>query len=225
MMTSSAELSGNFGCGSIGMPRPLSVTDTEAVRVERDVDAAGVAGHRLVHGVVDHFGEEVMQARLVGAADIHAGPPAHRLQPFQDLDRGRRIAGLVGRAVARDRGRPAPSLADAVGRPQVVVHRQGEEVVGSGESGGGPVRHRRVLHGIRGGEQTMYITTKPLTTRLMERHGGEGRQRRSGPAGVNTKAFRRRVFRGTGAGFSTRTAVLRFPLRPVPPGSALPTVP
>ena len=29
MMTSSAERSGNFGCGSTGMPRPLSVTETE----------------------------------------------------------------------------------------------------------------------------------------------------------------------------------------------------
>ncbi len=29
MMTSRADLSGNFGCGSTGMPRPLSVTASE----------------------------------------------------------------------------------------------------------------------------------------------------------------------------------------------------
>jgi topoisomerase-4 subunit B len=34
-----------------------------------------------VHRVVDHLGEEVVQGLLVGAADIHAGPAPHRLQP------------------------------------------------------------------------------------------------------------------------------------------------
>ena len=57
-----------------------------AVGVELELDAAGMAGHRLVHGVVEHLGDEMMQRALVGAADIHAGPAAHRLQPFQDLD-------------------------------------------------------------------------------------------------------------------------------------------
>ena len=56
----------------------------------------GVAGDRLVHGVVEHLGEEVMQGLLVGAADIHAGAPAHRLQPFQHLDVGSGIAFLAG---------------------------------------------------------------------------------------------------------------------------------
>ncbi len=44
-----------------------------------DLDPVGVAGERLVHGVVDDFGEQVMQRFLVGAADIHAGAAAHRL--------------------------------------------------------------------------------------------------------------------------------------------------
>ena len=60
----------------------------------------GVAGHRLVHGVVEHLGEEVVHRLLVGAADIHAGPPAHRLQPLQHLDVGGGI-GVV--AAPRDR--------------------------------------------------------------------------------------------------------------------------
>ena len=45
-----------------------------------------MAGERLVHGIVDHLGEEMVQRLLVGSADIHARPPPHRLKPFQDLD-------------------------------------------------------------------------------------------------------------------------------------------
>jgi DnaJ like chaperone protein len=46
----------------------------------------GVAGDGLVHGVVEDFGEQVVQGPLVGAADIHARPLADRLQAFQHLD-------------------------------------------------------------------------------------------------------------------------------------------
>ena len=53
---------------------------------ELELDPAGVARHRLVHGVVQHLGHEMVQRPLVGAADIHAGPPPHRLQPLQHLD-------------------------------------------------------------------------------------------------------------------------------------------
>ena len=56
------------------------------VRLQRHLDEAGMAGDRLVHCVVEHFGGQVVQRRLVGAADIHAGPAADRLQPLQDLD-------------------------------------------------------------------------------------------------------------------------------------------
>ena len=66
----------------------------------------GVAGHRLVHGVVEHLGEEVVHRLLVGAADIHAGPPAHRLEPLQHLDIGGGI-GLLGPASAIFRSRRA----------------------------------------------------------------------------------------------------------------------
>ena len=45
-----------------------------------------MAGDGLVHGVVEHFGEEVVQRALVGAADVHARPLAHRLEAFQYLD-------------------------------------------------------------------------------------------------------------------------------------------
>ena len=62
-----------------------------AVRLQRHLDEGGVAGDRLVHGVVEHLGEEVVQGGFVGAADIHARPPAHGLQPLQHLDGGRVI--------------------------------------------------------------------------------------------------------------------------------------
>ena len=56
--------------------------------LERDLDAGGVAGDRLVHRVVEHFGGEVVQRALVGPADVHARPAADRLEPFEHLDRG-----------------------------------------------------------------------------------------------------------------------------------------
>ena len=71
------------------------------VRLECHVDERSVAGDRLVHGVVQHLGKEMMQGRLVGAADIHAGAAADRLKPFEDLDRGSRIPGLARRDAAR----------------------------------------------------------------------------------------------------------------------------
>jgi hypothetical protein len=66
----------------------------ETVGFHLDVDPVGMSGERLVHRIVDHLGEQVMERLLVGAADIHAGPPAHRLEPFQHLDMARGIAGL-----------------------------------------------------------------------------------------------------------------------------------
>ena len=94
MMTSSADFFGNFGCGSTGMPRPLSVTVRKPSAVELDLDEVGMAGQRLVHRVVDDFGEQVMQRLFVGPADIHAGAAPNRLQPLQYLDVARGIAGF-----------------------------------------------------------------------------------------------------------------------------------
>ena len=66
----------------------------------------GLARHRLVHGVVQHLGEEMMHRLLVGAADIHAGAPAHGLQPLQHLDVGGGI-GVLAAARPGARGRLA----------------------------------------------------------------------------------------------------------------------
>jgi hypothetical protein len=72
-----------------------------ALGVERDLDEGGVAGYGLVHRVVDHFREEMVKRLVVGTADIHAGPAAHRFEAFEDLDGrcvviARRVGGLLG---------------------------------------------------------------------------------------------------------------------------------
>ncbi len=85
-MTSSADFLGNLGCGIDRNAAAVVADGDAAVGVQLELDAAGMPGHRLVHGVVEHLGDEVMQGALVGAADIHAGAAPHRLQPFQDLD-------------------------------------------------------------------------------------------------------------------------------------------
>jgi hypothetical protein len=72
-----------------------------AVVLQTHLDPAGVAGDRLVHGVVEQLRREMVQRALVGAADEHAGAPAHRLQAFEDLDVG---GGVILR---RDRARRA----------------------------------------------------------------------------------------------------------------------
>ena len=98
----------------------------EAVGLHLDLDEGGVAGQRLVHGIVDHLGEQVMQRLLVGAADVHAGPPPHRLEPFQHLDvlggvagfaraRGVRPRGLAGRAAAGGLVEIGEQIADGCG--------------------------------------------------------------------------------------------------------------
>ena len=66
------------------------------VGVELDLDAVGVAGDGLVHGVVEDLGDEVVQRALVGAADIHAGALADRLQPLEHLDGGGVVGGPGG---------------------------------------------------------------------------------------------------------------------------------
>jgi hypothetical protein len=72
---------------STGMPRPSSVTVHRAVGVQDHFDPAGPAGQGLVDGVVDHLIDHVVQARaVVGVADVHPRPLAHRVQALQDLD-------------------------------------------------------------------------------------------------------------------------------------------
>ena len=47
-------------------------------------DVRGEAVHRLVHGVVEHFPDEMVQTGSTDPADIHARPLAYRLEPFEN---------------------------------------------------------------------------------------------------------------------------------------------
>ena len=66
----------------------------KAVSLHLDFDEGGMARQRLVHRIVDHLGEQVVQRLLVGAADIHAGAAAHRLEAFEHLDVSGAVAAL-----------------------------------------------------------------------------------------------------------------------------------
>jgi hypothetical protein len=84
----------------------------------------------LVHGVVDHLGEEVMQRLLVRAADIHARPTTDGLQPLQHLDRGGIVARLARGALL---GQVAGNLDGCVPRrscSRALGGRAPEEIVG-----------------------------------------------------------------------------------------------
>ncbi len=75
------------------------VSDGEtAIFGECHLDPVRMAGNGLVHRVVEHLGEEVMQRLLIGAANIHARPTPHRLQPFQNLNVLGRVTIRLGRA-------------------------------------------------------------------------------------------------------------------------------
>ena len=101
-----------------------------AVSLEGDFDQFGVAGDGLVHGVVQHLGEQVVQGPLIGAADVHAWTLADRLKALKDLY----VGGGVGTAFERLRiGARLIALRQRRSRCRVqcVI-----EQVGKGTSGG-----------------------------------------------------------------------------------------
>ena len=57
-----------------------------AVRLNRDLDVVGVAGQRLVNGVVDNLVHQVVQAAFAGGSDVHARALAHGFQALEDGD-------------------------------------------------------------------------------------------------------------------------------------------
>ncbi len=92
-------LVGEFGMRIDGDAAAI-VDDREAVaRIERDFDPAGMPRDGLVHRIVEHFGGEMVERALVGAADIHARAAADGLEPLEHFDRrgvigaGHRIGG------------------------------------------------------------------------------------------------------------------------------------
>jgi len=77
---------------SVGMPRPLSITVQEPSGLSVTRICGRVPGQRLIDRVVDDLVDHVMQARaVIGIADIHARPFAHRIEALQDLDALRAI--------------------------------------------------------------------------------------------------------------------------------------
>ena len=103
MMTSAAETPSPLWM-SVGMPRPLSRTVQEPSGLSVTDHLGGVAGQRLVDGVVDDLVDHVVQAgAVIGVADIHARPLAHGVEALEDLDRfgaviGGDVAGGFGHA-------------------------------------------------------------------------------------------------------------------------------
>jgi hypothetical protein len=107
----------------------------------------GMTGDRLVHGVIKHLGEEMVHRLLIGAADIHAGPPAHRLEPFQHLDIGGRVAPLGARG-----GRAARLRLGWLARTSLrCVFELGEQVARCGGFAHGSFGHQGLheSHGYR----------------------------------------------------------------------------
>ena len=65
------------------------VTDGDgSVGVNGHLDARAVAGQMLVDGVVEHFKDAMVEATLIGVADVHSGALANSLQSLQLVDLG-----------------------------------------------------------------------------------------------------------------------------------------
>ena len=64
------------------------------IGVQHHLDEARMPIQRLVHRIVHHLPEKVMQTARVCAADVHRRPLPHRLEPLEDGDLGS-IIGLV----------------------------------------------------------------------------------------------------------------------------------
>jgi hypothetical protein len=88
-----------------GDPAAVVADRHAAVAVERDVDARGVAGLRLVDRVVDDLEGHVVQAgAVVGVADVHARPLADGIQALEDGDGRAVVVGATGGAFGTGQG-------------------------------------------------------------------------------------------------------------------------
>ena len=164
-----------FSCMSTGMPRPLSSHGHAVVRLDGDVDAVAVAGHRLVDGVVDDLVDEVVQAALVGRADVHAGAAADGLQPLQHLDvaggvRGLLLAALCGRRL----------ILDALSYHLALVSRRYVEGCWDRKDPRVPLRSRVWNCGVRRSRIALDSTTKPGPIPAGSPGGGASHEARSG---------------------------------------------
>src|SRR5690606_20989358 len=73
--------------------------DALAVLVELDLDLARVAVDDLVDRVVEDLPQQVVQALLADAADVHAGALADVVDALEELDRRRAVLCVLGHAV------------------------------------------------------------------------------------------------------------------------------
>ena len=80
---------------------PVVAHGAGAVRIEGDDHLRGIAGQRLVDGVVDDLVHHVVEAgAVIGVADIHPRPLADRVEALEDLDRIRVVIGGEGGTLA-----------------------------------------------------------------------------------------------------------------------------
>ena len=89
---------GRFCCGvHVDRHAAAVVGDPHAAVGEQgDLDPVGVAGQRLVDGVVHDLPDEVVQTAGRGGADVHAGPLADGLEALEDGDRAAGVGVLGG---------------------------------------------------------------------------------------------------------------------------------
>src|SRR5262249_11362525 len=101
-----------------------------------DLDPVCMAGKRLVHGVVDDFGEQMVQCFFIGAADIHSRPSAHRFEALEHLD----VLGRVTRVARRaTRGATAGAVPACLRRVEQVGHFRGFGGLSHGYSQASPM--------------------------------------------------------------------------------------
>ena len=86
MRTTSAAGFFSLSMMSTGMPRPLSVTVTLLSGMDGDLDLGGLAGERLVDGVVHHLVDQVVKTALTRGADVHARALADSFEALEDGD-------------------------------------------------------------------------------------------------------------------------------------------
>ena len=69
-----------------GDAAPVVLYANHAVGQDVDGYAGGEACHELVHAVIDNLIDQMVQAALVGASDVHAGALSHGFHAFEHLN-------------------------------------------------------------------------------------------------------------------------------------------
>ena len=66
------------------------IRDTHiTVRFHNDLDGVAVPGQGLIHRIVDHFKNHVVQTgAIIRITDVHTRAFTYRIKPLQDLDAG-----------------------------------------------------------------------------------------------------------------------------------------